>query len=347
MPAANRRTRATAQYRSDLRSLYRAGTRRNSQVSTPTRSTCRPIQNRSHPPTNRPDSTQSDQAEEQEPASALEPEPATPEIREQATRQQGEPASDTTEPEPARESKRKRQTEKQGAQSISLRWRSNAYTVSDEGYKKIDALIKAYATCHRCEQYYTDEASNIAGNLCLECFYEWSSRNSDLTYIGPEEPNQDGTPEYRFLDQRGIVYVSLPGPGHEETARESYAETLKYWSFPVRQYIEKDGRHIETRSGRWNIYGNPRKGIVIAHVWETYPDKADALFLLSKTGNVTQINKRKASHRQLFIEAKKRLEASKKNGQYFIDGEGYNYIHEWHEYCMIAHMLNENPRLWP
>lgn len=251
--------------------------------------------------------------------------------------------------ETTRQSKRQRRAEakKQGAHRVSLCWQSDAYTVSDEGYQKIEAIIKEYATCHRCEQLYTAERPNVAGNICLTCFLQHSGRNHGLTYVGPGETRADGYPSYLFIDRTGRIYISDPGPSRSEDARESYTDTLKYWSFRVPEYIEKNGQRIEIKGAYWSIYGDPRKSVVITHVWDTYPDKAEAFYLVSKTAKMTQINKRKASHRALFVEARKRLEATKKNGKYYIGEESYNYINEWHEHRMIAQMLDENPYLWP
>jgi hypothetical protein len=251
----------------------------------------------------------------------------------------------TTQTEPPAPQARK--AGKQGAHKISLRWHSEALTVSTEGYKKIEALMKEYATCKRCEEYYSEEAPNVAENLCLRCFFHWSGNNTGLTYVGPGTTREDGIPQYIFLNNQGIVYISSPGASRSEDAREDFIETLKYWSFPVPTHLERNGQRIETRSAFWAIQGEPRKGVIIAHVWDTYPDKAEAFFLLSKTGKITQINKRKASHRQLFTEARKRLEATQTNGKYYIAGESYNYICEWHEYRMIAHMLDADASLWP
>ncbi|GCE32233.1 hypothetical protein KDA_77170 [Dictyobacter alpinus] len=289
-------------------------------------------------------SAETNPADDQAPAIQTEAEPVAPaQVKSQET--YPIPA------EPPKANKRTRQPEKQGAHRISLRWQSDAFTVSDEGYEKIQALIKEYATCHRCEQHYTVQSPNVAGNVCLACFL---AHHHSLTYVGAGETGDDGIPQYLFLDNAGHIHAADPGPSRSEDGREDYIQTLIYWGFPIPDQIEKAGQSqkIETKSGRWSIYGDPHRSTVIVHVWDTYPDKAEAYFLVSKAGKLAQVNKRKASHRQLLATARKRIDATKRTTKYgsnswTINGIEHLYINEYHEYCMLARMLDEQPQLWP
>lgn len=226
--------------------------------------------------------------------------------------------------------------------SVYLEYSSYEITISEDAFQEIVKLVQANAVCRRCNELYSAENPNVAGNLCLSCFLQTDRHGLAFVKKAPPElapvyhssyaPYIGET--YLFLDPRGYVHLTRSGPGEKEEASEHPESTLSYWGFPIPREASKNGQTIALK-GYWMIYGDVRTDEVIML------RSQDILFLAKRKGQAIQFNKRKALHRQMLAEAQAELEATRtSDGIYLIDGEEHYSIHESDLYRVIARRVN-------
>jgi hypothetical protein len=215
-------------------------------------------------------------------------------------------------------------------------------TVSPEGYRQIWELVQRLKVCEVCNEYYSEENPNVAGNMCLRCLL---SDHPGLSFMGRLNPEataeQEENPAFLFLSKKdGHTYTSKAGPGVQATVSEDQALTLKYWRFPIPTQGRWNGETVELSESGWYIYGDVRTDDLLLI------EKGNFLFLVQRNGEALQITRRSSKHRFLLDAIRADLEATRRPpyNDYFFDGEEHPRVLDLHVYQRFVKEVNEARR---
>ncbi len=226
----------------------------------------------------------------------------------------------------------------------------NAITISDEAYERLLVLAMQYRVCQKCSQLYIDDNPQVARNLCLHCFL--AKENKRLTLVGTLPTDETDAVTYQFLDQKGYIYLSRSNSDTyaHSPVEHSIFDTLQYWHFPVPETYEvnKETKEtVELASHNWYVYGDVQNKPVVVIEYrerygiERYGNYLQRQFLAYKNGKIVELNRHKKAIREMYTEAKRRAEATKKGGYYHFDGHPYYQLFDADLYRIIADIASE------
>lgn len=220
-------------------------------------------------------------------------------------------------------------------------YHGHSIAVSDEAYEQIKALIETGKICKECSSHYSESNPETARNVCLNCFLGDENRKP-LKYIGPYAYDTEYagiTSHYRYemlMDTRGHIYTISPEMSQTE-AREDEALTMKHWGFQVPEQVVRDGEVIVLHRSEWSIRGDVHNPVIVGiNNQSHYHGNKTFAFLLYKDKEALELNKRKSDIRDLFREAKRRIEATKDENGYYHTWEDYTFSYDIEDHNCYA-----------
>ena len=215
-------------------------------------------------------------------------------------------------------------------------------TISDEAFAQIDAIVQANKVCEGCGKPYTTDNPNVELNRCLRCFLKYYD-NQGFTYITRYELRPSGEAIHWFLDPFNLIHYTN---STSREPRESDHYTLLYWNFPVPQTWQDGEVTKEVIHWHWSIYGNPKTDVVLViHNTIDYGSERSFDFLTWKgTDTTLQIDRRRGEGRRLFLAARKRIEATKRDGEYHIEGHAFSTIDTYWLRNVVVQIANDEYR---
>ncbi len=228
----------------------------------------------------------------------------------------------------------------------------NTLRIGHEGYLAILEIARKHAVCSRCYEPYGEDNPMIAGTECLSCF----QKREKLTYLGVI-PNDDSGysgsqsaynpfPVVLHLHMKeadGWLYETNAGPGQSRDATRENVRTLRYWGYPVPQKAQLNNKEVSTKNTYWSVNGDVRTDdvLMLEHGSRAYSN--EILFLVQRNGQLVQINRRKAAHRQLLEVAGQELEKYRDaRGKYTLWGEQREGILDGDIYRIAASLAQEH-----
>ena len=119
------------------------------------------------------------------------------------------------------------------------------YTVTEETYNKVVALVQSERVCKVCQRVYTGENPEALRNKCLTCV----KQSTKMEYLGKHKLFTSDY--YCFKGRDGYIHLTSPSL---ETLSRSTNGTLEYYGFPYP--TEWEGKRIYNE---WSVYGEPEK----------------------------------------------------------------------------------------
>ena len=188
---------------------------------------------------------------------------------------------------------------------IYLDSKYNEFTIDDDTYEQIAALVRASKQCthdyHNVHGYSLDNPC-VGKGICLQHLLE---RQGNLEILDSPETNSDGQHFYRFIDKQGVVYTSTEDVSTE--ASRNTSETLAYYGFTPPLKVVSRGKSVDFYSHYASLYGDLRTASVIVLTYNQYSDKVKGLFLLYKNGSPKELSRKS----DLYRNADTLVEASK------------------------------------
>lgn len=246
---------------------------------------------------------------------------------------------------------------------VMLDYASKEFSVSEEGYAVIRALITQHQLCDKCRQP-IDQADHllVGKNLCLECLLTKQPR---LTFVRPETTDDDGDITYSFLDEESMVYTIKTNSG-EDTRKDVFL-SIQRAGFPIPEsYVPSKGdKTAPVRLGRsnWTVYGKLTSSVIVLEYTDSYPT-VRVVFLSYKEGQVVELHKRSLAFKQTFERAKQIIERTKHRqfgSSYYYHPDGYEIsqisdsalypiiaqleaaVWDVQRQCMLTHQQQELP----
>lgn len=220
-------------------------------------------------------------------------------------------------------------------------YHGHSIAVSDEAYEQIKAIIEAGKVCTRCQGHYSQENPETARNICLKCFLGDEARSS-LSYVGPYMHQSAGTSytyHYELLiDTKGYIYTISPDLSQERESRDEFL-TMRHWGFHVPEQVIYNGETVKLHASEWGIFGDIHDPVIVGrnHHSRLHDSKTFA-FLLYKDQEAKELNKRKGDIKDLFREARRRVEATKDEKGWYHTIDEYEFSHEIEDYNLYAHV---------
>lgn len=223
-----------------------------------------------------------------------------------------------------------------------LEYASKEFTITEEGFAIIRALISQHQLCDKC-RVPIDQADHllVGKNLCLACLLK---KQPQLTFLGQEETDDDGNITYSFRDTEDMMYTIKTN--YSDEARKDVFLSIQRAGFPIPEsYVPcKGDKNTPIQLGRynWKIYGKLTSSVIVLEYTDTYPT-VKATFLSYKEGQVVTLHKRNLAFKQTFERAKHIIEKTKhrKFGSdyyYHPDGDEIPQITDTTLYPIIAQL---------
>lgn len=214
-------------------------------------------------------------------------------------------------------------------------YHGHSIAISEEALEQIKAIIEAGKVCIRCNGHYSQDNPETAKNVCLKCFLGDESRSS-LSYVGPYTHQSAGssyTYHYELLiDPKGYIYTISPDLSHERESRDE-ALTMKHWSFQVPEQVLFNGEITVLHDSEWSIFGDIHDPVIVGRNHHSrLHDSKTFVFLLYKDREAKELNKRKSDIKDLFREARRRVEATKDETGWYHPLDGYEFRHDIEDY---------------
>jgi hypothetical protein len=216
-------------------------------------------------------------------------------------------------------------------------------TVTRAGYEQIQAIIAAQAICQTCKEHYTSERPNVALNCCLSCYLQM---HPDASYIR-EEPKGS----FLFLATTGYIHYSH---SHQRPGEYPKGETctLEYWGYPFPKSAADFGASAGFAIWRYKfyMYGRPGTDAVMVLAYTYYDNreqpeegtKREYIFLSTRHGALTLLDRHQKATRELFKQARARAEATKDDeGYYHFENGPQSWMQESNLYPIIAQIKSE------
>src|SRR5258708_29567751 len=226
---------------------------------------------------------------------------------------------------------------------VFLDHKGNEFTVTDEAYTKIEAIVRAHRLCRFCQKPFTADRPMVARNKCLPCYLR-SHSHEGLHYTGQHHSGAPDSETYLFLDPQGYVYLSEASAEDSNSAYKSVCDTLLYWGFMVPETVTRNGTERRLDRSSWSIYGDfQHHPVIVVKYHEYYGDHLETAFFVYKDKLAVEVNKRQKAVQQLFRQARQQLEATRDgSGAYHIGNDWTTYhIEEGHLYPIISELLSQ------
>src|SRR5579863_901204 len=176
--------------------------------------------------------------------------------------------------------------------SMSTVYLDSKYTVSDEAYAQIVAIVKANKLCiyhYRERHRYTPENPCVGREICLEHFL---ARHPNLTRLDKIEVNPDST-MYYFIDSQGYVYTSTEDSTTAEDVKRDTLATLTYYGYTTPDTVETRGKAVEFYAYYATLHGDLLTASVIVLSYHHASEKVKGSFLLYKNGDPVDLKQRR------------------------------------------------------
>jgi hypothetical protein len=233
------------------------------------------------------------------------------------------------------------QSERLTHRTVSLEHR--AITVSPEGYEKLAELAEQFKVCKYCNLPYAADRPNVALNTCLLCLLaQVEPKKGKLQFIGPKA-DEEGI--FLYLDKKGFINYSITR--YATDLQSSAAYTLDYWGYAVPDEARHAGKPVILTPGEWKIHGRPGANALVI-VWKdsSITNKA-FVFLTYRFGDWHYLDKRQKATHDLFSQARKEAETTKRGGEYHLTYEGIEYtryeLYDEDLYPIIAFLKSGKP----
>jgi NADPH-dependent 7-cyano-7-deazaguanine reductase QueF len=220
--------------------------------------------------------------------------------------------------------------------TVMLDYASKEFTVTEEGYALIRALIQQHQLCDKCRQPIDEDTHRLVGkNLCLACLL---THQPDLTFVGIEQEHDDGETTYSYVDTDGIVYTSRSD--YSEQAKKDIYSSILRAGFPVPEVYKpfKAEEAVKLNRSDWTIYGKLTASVIVLDYHEYYGQRLRATFLSYKGSQVVELTKRNSTQKQLFERAHAVVESTKHGSYYHLDGYELSQRFDSTLYPLIAQM---------
>lgn len=217
---------------------------------------------------------------------------------------------------------------------IKLRHTSYETFIDEETARQVEALLAGNTYCQTCKKKFSDLRPEVSKNTCLGCFI---MRHSELENTGAVWPDNQGVPQYLFMDGRGHITLTSPDSPHKQ---EAIWATLKYWGFSWPGSVQVGNEHIPISPWRWHsLYSHPRKWAVIATYQPSYGAKV-LVFLLQKDGSALYLDRRLKRVRDLLAQARADIVAGKGGKEIEEYGSRYDPT-DYQIYRRMADLVSE------
>jgi hypothetical protein len=222
-------------------------------------------------------------------------------------------------------------------------------SVPDALFDQVEALVRANCRCNSCKNPYTQENPQVAENRCKDCFLMTNGKQYHLRFLGLLKQEEHGKDYYRFIDDTGDIYVTCSTyESHRfDNSNKSARETLRHWGFPIpTEFYDNNGEKYRLHDIYTYIHGDVKTNAVVLVRYEErhYKSEPSTIFfyLSYRNGELKEFNKRKGEDRKLWLAAKARAEASKReDGYYCLHGHQYYQINDHFLYHLVADIASE------
>jgi hypothetical protein len=209
------------------------------------------------------------------------------------------------------------------------------FTISDEAYDRIAAIVEEGRVCSNCEQAFAENNPCVSYNLCLACLLK---QQPHLSFAGEVQLNGAGSVTYKFMEESGAILLS--DPSSHSPQRSAY-HTLLHWGFKVPERIVQNGEEVRLSPYHWTIYGKLDSSVlVIINTQESRSNKM-VVFLTYKNAGYRLVDHKKGEFKALYAQVKTSLEQTKgPDGYYHVNGHEIYRITDTHVYAAIASKMS-------
>ncbi len=219
-------------------------------------------------------------------------------------------------------------------QPIKLGYTPYETYIDDQTMKQIESLLVGNTYCNRCYKKFADDKLEVTKSTCMPCFLR---SHSNLEYTGRAWKDDQGVPQYLFVDSRGHITMTSPD---SPTVQESIWGTLAYWGFYLPDSIKINGEDVQLSPWRWHsLYSHPNQYAVIATHQPSHNAKL-LVFLLQKDGSALLLDRRLKRVRDLLVQARADIQAGKAGKEIEEYGSRYEPT-DYMIYRRLADMLSE------
>ncbi len=218
---------------------------------------------------------------------------------------------------------------------IKVGYTSYESFIDDDTMQQVEALLQGNTYCQSCQKKFTNTRLEVFKNVCLGCFIV---KHTNLKYTGSVWPDNQGVPQYLFMDARG--HITLASPDSANTQEPIWA-TLEYWGFTLPEWVESGSVRVALSKWRWHsLYSHPKQWAVIATHQPSYDAKL-LYFLLQKDGSSLLLDRRLKRVRDMLAQARADIVAGK-GGKELEDFGGSRYDpSDYMIYRRLADMISE------
>lgn len=222
------------------------------------------------------------------------------------------------------------------ARPNKIRLETREYTIAEEVYQRVVALVMANLVCEYCGGEYTPLCPRVALNMCINCYLRKYGEYVALTYLGVlSESDHDQT--HKWMDGKGMIYLTTTT--QDQRAQEYTGETLKHWGFLLPKSGTYQGREMDLYENYFVIHGNLMENSVLCIEWsKPYGEREHIPFLVYKDREPMQINKRVG----IYQRAKEQHLATKDNrGYYHLHGREIAGLYESSIWEVVSDLASE------
>src|SRR5207302_10476880 len=145
-----------------------------------------------------------------------------------------------------------------------------------------------------------------------------------------------------FLDQQGYAWVSHCNSNNRVERNNSI--TIRHYGFPVPDTYTKDGQEYQLHPSNWKLHGKfTQNPVIVIEYVQSYGEHLKVVFLSSKDGSLTEINRRKGATRKVFQRARQWAESTKDtNDDYHINGRRVSELYDSILYEIISDLASQD-----